>query len=162
MCLAKTWTAIDRLLIIWKSDLSDKMQWLFQFYYMDAPRIEKKLNGNCTRMQNAILNKATSQETTVIRPPISKTIQIRRTRHVKHCWRTKDEFISVVLQWAPSHPCASVGRPTGTYLQQLCTDTGCSLEDLLGAMVRGTRREKVRGIPISTYFGQLHILIFGL
>ena len=41
--LAKAWIAIDRLLIILKSDLSDKIkhislkQWLCQFYYMDAP-----------------------------------------------------------------------------------------------------------------------------
>ena len=33
--LAKVWTVIDRLLIIWKSDLSKL--WLCRFYYMDAP-----------------------------------------------------------------------------------------------------------------------------
>ena len=40
MRLAKAWTAVDRLSIIWKSDLSDKIfskQQLCQFYYMDAP-----------------------------------------------------------------------------------------------------------------------------
>ena len=29
---------------------------------------------------------------------------------------------------------ASAGQPDRTYLQQLCTDIGCRLEDLLGAM----------------------------
>ena len=41
----------------------------------------------------------------------------------------RDGLISDVLLWALSHRHASVGRPR-TYLQQLCTDTGCSLEDL--------------------------------
>ena len=39
--------------------------------------------------------------------------------------RSKD-----VLQWTPSQGCASVGRPTRTYLPHLCTHTGCSLGDL--------------------------------
>ena len=36
--------------------------------------------------------------------------------------------------WTPSHGRAKVGRPARTYIQQLCVDTGCSPEDLLGAM----------------------------
>ena len=40
-----------------------------------------------------------------------------------------------------------VGRPTRTYQQQLCTDTGCSLEDLPEAMDdRDKWQEKVREI----------------
>ena len=42
----------------------------------------------------------------------------------------KDKLISNVLQWTFSDGCAIVGRPTRTYIQLLCTDTGCSLEDL--------------------------------
>ena len=34
----------------------------------------------------------------------------------------------------PTHGCASAGRPARTYLQQLCTDIGCSLKDLPGAV----------------------------
>ena len=40
--LKKAWTAIDRLSIIWKSDLTDKMkhsffqQWSYRYCYMDA------------------------------------------------------------------------------------------------------------------------------
>ena len=26
-------------------------------------------------------------------PPITKTIQVRRTRHAGHCWRSRDELI---------------------------------------------------------------------
>ena len=42
--------------------------------------------------------------------------------------RSKDELIRDVL-WTPSHGLIGVGRPVGTYLQQLCIHTGCSLED---------------------------------
>ena len=34
-------------------------------------------------------------------PPLTKTIQVRRTRHAGHCWRSKDELISDVLLWTP-------------------------------------------------------------
>ena len=50
-------------------------------------------------------------------PPISKTIQIRRTRYVGHCWGSKNRLISDILPWTPSHGTASVGRPAGTYRQ---------------------------------------------
>ena len=62
--------AIDRLLIIWKSDLTDKMKRsLFQATVMSIPlcgcttwtltkRMEKKLDGNYTRMLRAILKKS--------------------------------------------------------------------------------------------------------
>ena len=51
-----------------------------------------------------------------------------------HCWRSKDELISDVLIWTPSHGRANVGRPGTTFLQQLWVDTGCSLEDIMGVM----------------------------
>ena len=80
-------------------------------------------------------------------PPITKTIQVRRTRHAGHCWRSKDELISDVLLWTPTHGCARVGRPARTYIQQLCEDTGCNPEDLPEAMNdREKWRETVRDI----------------
>ena len=62
-------------------------------------------------------------------PPISKTIQIKQTRHAGHCLSSKVELVRDVLLWTPSHGRVGVGRPR-TYLQQLCVDTGYSLEDL--------------------------------
>ena len=68
--LTKTWTAIDRLSIIWKSDLTDKMKRSFfqaavvsillygYTSWMLTKRLEKKLDGNYTRMLRAILNKS--------------------------------------------------------------------------------------------------------
>ena len=46
------------------------------------------------------------------------------------CWRSKNELISDVLLWTPSHGHPNVGLPTRTYLQQLYPDTGCNLDDL--------------------------------
>ena len=68
--------------------------------------LEKKLVGNYTRMLRAILNKSwrqhpTRQQLYGYLPPITKTIQIRRTRYVGHCWRSRDELISDVLLWTP-------------------------------------------------------------
>ena len=67
-------------------------------------------------------------------PPITKTIQVRRTRHAGHSWRSKDELISDVLLWTPIYGQAKSGRPARKYIQQLCEDTGCSPEDQPKAM----------------------------
>ena len=83
-------------------------------------------------------------------PPITKTIQVRRTRHAGHCWRSRDELIRDVLLWIPTHGRAKAGRPARTYIQQLCEDTGCCPEDLPRAMNdREEWRERVRDIRAS-------------
>ena len=100
------------------SDLTDKMKRSF-FQAAIVPillcgcttltltnRMEKKLDGNYTRMLRAILNKSwkqhpTKQQLYRHQPPITKTIKIRRTRHAEHCWRSKDELISDILLWNP-------------------------------------------------------------
>ena len=80
-------------------------------------------------------------------PPITKTIQIIRTRHPGNCWRSKDELISDVLLWTSIYGRAKAGRPARTYIQQLCEDTGCSPEDLPEAMNDKEKwRERVRDI----------------
>ena len=55
--------------------------------------LEKKLDGNYTRMLRAILNKSWQQHPTRHQlyghlPHITKTIQARRTRHAGHCRRS--------------------------------------------------------------------------
>ena len=149
--LMKAWTAINRLSIIWKSDLTDKMKRsFFQAVVISillygcttwtlTKRLEKKLDGNYTRMLRAILNKTWRQHPTRHQlcghlPSITKTIQARRTRHAGHCWRSRDELIRDVLLWTPTHGRAKSGRPARTYIQQLCEDTGCCPEDLPRAM----------------------------
>ena len=135
--LTKAWTAIDRFLILWNSDLTDKTKRSF----FQAPvvsillygcttwtltkRLKKKLDSNYTRMLRAILNKCWWQHPTRHQlyghlPPITETFQGRRTKHGQ----------------------AKAGLPARTYIQQLCEDTGCCPEDLLEAM---NDREKCRG-----------------
>ena len=111
-------------------------------------------------MLHAILNKSWWQHPTRHQlyghlPPITKTIQVRRTRHAGHCWRSRDELISDVLLWTPRYGRAKAGRPAQTYIQQLCEDTGCSPEDLPEAMNdREKWRERVRDIraPSTTWW----------
>ena len=56
-----------------------------------------------------------------------------------------------VLLWIPTHGRAKSGRPARTYLQQLCEDTGCCLEDLPRAMNdREEWRERVRDIRATS------------
>ena len=166
--LTKAWTAINRLSIIWKSDLTDKMKRSFFQAAVTSillygcttwtltKRLEKKLDGNYTRMLRAILNKSWQQHPTRHQlyghlPPITKTIQVRRTRHAGHCWRSRDELIRDVLLWIPTHGRAKAGRPARTYIQQLCEDTGCCPEDLPRAMNdREEWRERVRDIRATS------------
>ena len=108
-------------------------------------RLEKKLDGNYTRMLRVILNQLYGHL-----PPITKNIQVRRTRHAGHCWRSRDELISDVLLWTPTYGRTKVGLPARTYIQQLCEDTGCSPEDLPEAMNdREKWQERVRDICAS-------------
>ena len=147
MRLTKALTAIDKLSIIWKSNLIDKMKRSFfqaavvliQLHgcttWALTKRLEKKLDSNYTRMLRAILNKSWRQHPTRHQlyghlPPIMKTIQVRRTRYAGHCWRSRDELIRDVLLWTPSYGRAKSGLPAQTYIQQLCEDAGCSPEDL--------------------------------
>ena len=165
MRLAKAWAAVDRLSVIWKSDLTDKMKCSFfpaaivliLLYgcttWMLTKRMEKKLDGNYARMLQAILNKSWRQHPTKQQlyshlPPIMKTIKIRWTRHVGHWWRRRDELISNVLLWTPSYGRGKAGRPAQTYIQQLCVDTGYSPEDLLEAMDAGRGGERGSGISV--------------
>ena len=114
--------------------------------------MEKKLDGKYTRTLWAMLNKSGRQHSTRQlmygdRPPITKTIQVWRTRHTGHCWRSRDELISDVLLWTPSHRRAKAGRPVRTYIQRLCVDTGYSSEDLPEAIGDRERwRQRVRDI----------------
>ena len=168
----------DRLSTIWKSDLTDKMKRsFFQAAVVSillygcttwtlTKRREKKLNGNYTRMLQAILNMSWRQHPTRHKLyghllHITKTIQVRRTRHAGHCWRSRDELISDVLQWTPTYGWAKAERPAGTYIQQLCEDTGCGPEDLPELMNdREKWRERVRDIRACGMTWYIYIYIY--
>ena len=116
-------------------------------------RMEKKLSGNYTRMLRAILIKSWGQHPAKQQlyghlPPITKTIKARRIRHAGYCWRSRDELISDVLLGTPLHGRAKAGRPAGTYIQQLCADTGCRPEDRPEAMDDRERWRQRSGISV--------------
>ena len=121
----------------------------------------------------AILNKSWQQHPTRHQlyghlPPITKTIQVRRTRHAGHYWRSRDELIRDVLLWIPTHGRAKAGQPARTYIQQLCEDTGCCPKDLPRAMNdREEWRERVRDIRATSarwwwwwWWWCVHIFLF--
>ena len=101
----------------WYSDLTDKMKRSFfqaavtsillygcTIWTLIKRLKKKKLDGNYTRMLQATLNKSWRRHPTRHQlyghlPPFMKTIQVRRTRHAGHCWRSRDERISDVLLW---------------------------------------------------------------
>ena len=148
--MPKLWPVIDKLLIIWKSELSDKIKldffqsvavsvllygctkWMLKKY---RAKVRWELHKNAPSYFGQILE-ATCHETTAVWPLIFhlKTNQVRQRRHVSHCWKSKDKLISDIFQWIPTHECASVGWSARTYLHHLCVDTECSLKDLLAVM----------------------------
>ena len=123
--LAKAWTTMDRLLVVWKSDLTDRIK--HSFFQAAVVSIllygcttwtltkwmEKKLDGNYTRMLRAILNKSWKQHATKQQlyghlPPIMRTVKIRRTRHAGHCWRKKIYFCVMIINfWFIFFSCVS-------------------------------------------------------
>ena len=148
--LAKALTAIYRLLILLTSDLSDKIKRAF-FKVVVVPILlygcttwtltthrEKRVDENCTRMLWVILEKSWKQHPTNPKlygylPPITKTIQVRRTKYAGHCWRSMEGPVLV-------------DQP-GAYLRQLCGDTRYSLEDLPGAKDNRERERESQGNP---------------
>ena len=66
--------------------------------------------------------------------PISQTIQVRRTRHAGHYYRSKDELICDFLKWNFTYERVSVGWPAMTCIHQVCVDTGYRTEDLSRVM----------------------------
>ena len=105
-------------------------------------RLEKKLDGNYTRMLRAILNRSWQQHSTRRQlydhlPPITKTIEARRTRHAGHCWRSKDEIVSDVLLWTPAYGQSKAGRPARAFIEPKAMND------------RETWRERVRDIRAS-------------
>ena len=106
-------------------------------------------------MWRAISNKSWRQHPTKHQlyghlPSITKTIQVRRTRHAGHYWRSRDELLSDVLLWTSTYGRAKAGWPARKYIQQLCEDTACTPDDLPEAMNdREKWRERVRDIRAS-------------
>ena len=144
--LAKAWTANDWLSIIWKLGLTNKIKRsFFQAAVVSillhgcttwtlTKRTERKLECGEQYWISSGGSTPTKQQLYGHLIPITKTIQIRRTKHAGHCWRSRDKLIRDMLLWTPSHGRSKAERSARTYIQQLYADTGCRLEDQPEAM----------------------------
>ena len=118
--IGEVWTAINILLTIRKSNLSDKMKQEFdQAVAMSEllygctiwtlmKRSKKMIDWSSTMILHIILYKSWEQQTTKqlvfnYLPPISQTSQERLTRLSKDCWRNMGKLMSEVLLW--THGC---------------------------------------------------------
>ena len=79
-----------------------------------------------------------------------------------NCWRSKDELISDIPLWGPTHGHINVGQPAKTYIHQLCVDTRYSLEDLPGTMNdRDGWQERIRKVcVVSMTWWYIYIYIY--
>ena len=131
--LTKAWNSIYRQSIIWKFNLLNKTEFLPSsrsvhttkcIHHMDAYKTpRKKLHIDSTRRLCAVLKISLKQHPTK-RLLYDQTIQIRRSRHAWHCWRSKwrslmDSYIWTCQCW-----------PTSKDLPRLSADTESSLDDL--------------------------------
>ena len=110
-CFREPWTAIDWYSIIWTPDLLDKIKYFFPSsgrvnstictHHTDADKAyEKKASRELHKNAKSYIEQilaATFLKT------VAKTIQIRRTRYARHCWRSKDKLISNDHLWTLSH-----------------------------------------------------------
>ena len=149
--IAKAWSALNRLRVIWKSALPDKIKINFFRAVVETvllygspawtltKKLEKKLDGTYTRMLRAVLNVhwKTHPSNKCLYGNLSKislVIKDRRMRFAGHCYRSKEEVISELMLWKPTHGTVKPGRPFKTYTKQLTEDCEYHFEDLHNAM----------------------------
>jgi len=63
-------------------------------------------------------------------PKISTKIQTRRLKLAGHCARHPEEAASNPVLWVPDRGSRGRGRPTGTFMDTLMSDTGLQLEEM--------------------------------
>ena len=114
---------------IWKSNLKDKLKRNVFRATVESVLVygsttwtmnkamEKRLDGNYTRMLRAALNKSweshpTNKELYGDTPKLSKSIKSQRLRFSGHCWRARTELASELLLWTPKH-----GKTKHTYIE---------------------------------------------
>ena len=104
-------------------------------------------------MLRAILNKSWQQHPTRHQlyghlPPITKTIQVRRTRHAGHCWRSRDELIRDVLLWIPTHAAQKQGDQLERTFSSYMRIQDVVLKTYLGRWTIGRSGERGSGISV--------------
>ena len=149
--ITKAWTALRKMDTIWKSKLQPQLKISFfkttvqsvllygSSSWTLTKTLEKKIDGAYTKMLRVVKGISWRQHLKNAQlygdlPKISDTIREQRTRFSGHCWRSKEEVISNVLLWQPSHGKRSRGRPSRNFIDQLTEDTNLDVEDLKTAM----------------------------
>ena len=74
--------------------------------WTQTKRLEKKLERQlhqdaASNIKQVLVAHPTKHQLYGHLPTITKTIQVRRTRHAGHCWRSRDEHISDIFLWTP-------------------------------------------------------------
>ena len=104
-------------------------------------------------MLRAILNRSWRQHPTRHQlyghlPPIAKTIQVRRTRHAGHSWRSRDELIRYVLLWTPTHGRAKQDDQHELTFSNYVRIRDVVLKTCLGRWTIGRSGERESGISV--------------
>ena len=117
--------------------------------------LDKKLDDNYTRMLRAILNNSWRQHPTRhqlyghLTSPSRKLSKLDEPDMQDTAGETRTSSCDILL-WTPSYGRTKVGWLAITYIHQLCENTGCSPEDLPGAMNDKEKwRERIRDIRAS-------------
>ena len=103
-------------------------------------KVNKSLNGCYTRMLRKGLNVSWKQHLTNLQlyetvPPVSSTIRQRRLKFAGHSVRQKDQNVSKLVLWGPTHGTKSKGGQSKTFVDTLKEDTGCtSAEEIKSCM----------------------------
>ena len=165
--IGKAWLALKRLSVIWKSNISNNLKKSFFRTTVESvllcgsstwtltKNLEKTLDGNYTKILGAILNVSwddylTNSQLYGKLAKITDVIKERRLRFTGHSFRNKEELVSDLLLWAPSHGQRSSGRPQKTYLDQFSSDSGHSIDKLPVAMMNKLGwREVVKKSPMQ-------------
>ncbi|XP_071958788.1 uncharacterized protein [Antedon mediterranea] len=166
--ISKAWSALKRLTVIWKSNISNNMKKNFFKTTVESvllygsstwtltKKLENTLNGTYTRMLRAVLNVSWQEHLSNAQlygnlRKITDVIKERRVRFVGHSFRNKSELISELMLWMPSHGTRRPGRPPKSFIDQLVADSGHTIEELPGAMMnRDGWKEVVKRIRASS------------
>ncbi len=148
---AQAWHASNKLTKIWKSNLprATKVN-IFQatvesilLYGSETwtvtTKVRKILDGCYTRLLRSALDVGWQSHTSNKElygdlPRVSDKIKKRRLQFAGHCLRSSGQVVSDLVLWTPMHGKRSVGRPTRTYVDLLCQDTGQTPAELKTCM----------------------------
>ena len=149
--LSKACTVIDRLWIIWKSDLTDKRKRSFfqaavvsiMLYecttwtltkHMEKKSLTAITQECCEQYWTSPGGNHPQSSSCRVTDYLSRKLSKLDEADMRENAGSKDGLTSDKLLWISSHGRAKTGGSGRNDIQQLCADTGCNLEDLPEAM----------------------------